>query len=104
MERESVSMTFLHAIHMNYTNEMFFFFIYRKIHHIQKERSVLKSIFQLNIHLNRQKFASKPKFIIQISMKRVKFVCQLLAQKIGNQPPKRIKVMGPLIHGILIAK
>lgn len=72
---------------------IFLCLIYRKIHHMLRVHSVLKSISLPNTHSNRQKYASKRKFIIQTSMKRAKCVCQLLARKIGNQPPKRIRVM-----------
>lgn len=89
---------FCHLIELSFLTHFvvvvfFVCLIYRKIHHMLRVHSVLKSISLPNTHSNRQKYASKRKFIIQTSMKRAKCVCQLLARKIGNQPPKRIRVM-----------
>lgn len=55
---------------------LFSFRFFRKIRHIQKVHLESRLIFQQNIHLSHQKFASKQKFIIRTSMKRAKFVCQ----------------------------
>lgn len=57
----------------------------RTIRPTTREPSELRSHSQRNIHSNHQKSASKRKSTIRISMRKVKFACQLSQLRIGSQ-------------------
>lgn len=64
----------------------------RIIHRTTKARFGLKSHSQPSIRSSHRKSASRRKFIIRISTRRAKFVCQLSQLRTGNRLRRQIKV------------